>query len=87
MNYTRPNEENHIDDPKDWLNSALIFTRALSLLLRENEGIVVKLQGDMFNPVSESNNVFVVRKNNQIHIQNADPKLEEGSMIWFDSEE
>ena len=32
-NYTKPNDPDHEDSPKDWLNSALLFTRALSFLL------------------------------------------------------
>lgn len=51
MNYTRPNSD-ELDEPKDWLNSALIFARTLSLILEENTGIVVKLKGDMVNPIN-----------------------------------
>lgn len=47
MNYTKPNDLDHKDSPNDWLMSALIFARALSAILSENEGVVIDLVGDM----------------------------------------
>ena len=47
MNYTNPNNLDHNDTPEDWLNSSLIFARSLSLIFKENEGVVVDLMGDM----------------------------------------
>ena len=87
MNYTKPNND-IVDKPEDWLNSALIFTRALSLLLEENTGIVVKLKGDMVNPInSKSNRVVVFYKNNMIHIDDIqDEELKEGDFIQIREE-
>ena len=87
MNYTKPNND-IADKPEDWSNSALIFTRALSLLLEENTGIVVKLKGDMVNPInSKSNRVVVFYKNNMIHIDDIqDEELKEGDFIQIREE-
>jgi hypothetical protein len=82
MNYTRPNSDES-DTTKDWLNSALIFTRTLSLILEENTGIVVKLKGDMVNPINtNSDRVVVFKKDKMIHVDNIqDENLKEGDWI------
>ena len=87
-NYTRPNDPDHIDDPKDWLNSALIFGRALSLLLEPNTGIVVDLAGDAFNPAGESKKVIVINHGNMIMIDDYKQDIPEGTFceIIFDDE-
>ena len=88
MNYTKPNNLDYSDKPEDWLNSALIFTRALSLILEENTGIVVELVGDMKNPInSKSNKVVVFYKDNMIHIDDVqDDSLVEGDFIQIKNE-
>lgn len=82
MNYTRPNSDES-DGPKDWLNSALIFARTLSLILEENTGIVVKLKGDMVNPINpDSDRVVVFKKDKMIHVDDIqDNTLKEGDFI------
>lgn len=83
MNYTKPNDNNHEDSPEDWLNSTLIFGRALSLLIDENEGIVVSIKGDMINPINPGNKkVVVFYKDGMIHVDDIqDPNLKEGDFI------
>jgi hypothetical protein len=87
MNYTKPNSD-IVDTPEDWLNSALIFTRTLSLILEENTGIVVEIKGDMVNPINtKSNRVVVFSKNNMIHIDDIqDEDLKEGDFIKIKEE-
>lgn len=87
MNYTKPNND-IVDKPEDWLNSALIFTRALSLLLEENTGIVVKLKGDMFNTINpDSDRVVIFKKDKMIHIDDIqDEELKEGDFIQIREE-
>ena len=53
MNYTNPQDEDYNDKPEDWLNSALIFSKALSKMLDINEGIVLDLEGDMRDTLPE----------------------------------
>lgn len=61
----------------------MIFTRALSLILQENEGIAVKICGDSFNPNGESDLVIVYSHKNQIHIIDAPEDIkEEGRYVW-----
>jgi hypothetical protein len=83
MNYTKPNDDNHEDSPEDWLNSSLIFSRALSLLMDENEGIVVSIKGDMINPINPgSDKVVVFYKDGMIHVDDIqDPDLKEGDFV------
>ena len=84
MNYTRPDEIDYQDDPKDWLNSALILTRAMSLILKENEGIVVDIKGDVeFQLRPAAKKVIAYKKNKMVHIIKLDEDLEEGTWIWM----
>jgi hypothetical protein len=83
MNYTKPNDLDHKDNPEDWLNGALVFAGALSLILEDNTGVVVEVKGDMKNPINEnSNKVVVFKKDNMIHIDDIqDESLVEGDFI------
>lgn len=80
MNYTKPNKEDHNDSPQDWLNCSLIFSRTISLLLKEKHGIVVNVKGDidLGNGVEK---VIVFKMEGQIVIEPLDRDLEEGDMV------
>lgn len=94
MNYTRPNDENHEDKPADWLAGALIFARALSLILKPNEGIVVKPLGDAASYFKENELLLVCSNGTQIQILPIDDQvtsqipeqLKEGDFIMIDTE-
>lgn len=84
-NYTRPNDENHEDSPKDWLNSALTFARALGLILGELEGVVVDVTGDIDLDGNPSK-VIVFKKNDMVCITAADEQVEnvpEGTRLFL----
>ena len=86
MNYTKPENENHTDSPEDWLNSSLIFARTLSLILKENEGIVVELKGDM--DLGEGiDKVIVFRSQNMTRVVPLEEDLPEGTWIMMKDEE
>jgi hypothetical protein len=88
MNYTRPNDSDHEDNPKDWLNTSLIFTRALGLILEEGEGIVVDIKGDAeFPPDDEVKKVIVFKSDQMISIAPCEQDIEEGQWISLDPEE
>jgi len=85
MNYTNPNDLTYQDTPEDWLNSALIFTRALSLFLKENEGIVVDIKGDAKFQLDDSvKKVIVFKSEKMIRVIPCDDDVEEGTMTWID---
>ena len=87
MNYTRPNDEEHNDNANDWLSTSLIFASALGKILKEDEGIVVKIRGDMNVGLSwlldDVKSVIVYSKENQIHIMEGGEHLENGNMVWL----
>jgi hypothetical protein len=86
MNYTKPNEPDYEDDPLDWLNSALTFASALGLILKEMEGVIVDVKGDMnFKHLSDCKKVIVFREDEQIHIVSADREIDapEGTLVWM----
>ena len=66
-NHTNPEEAGQEQNPQDLLNASLIFARALGLLLREDEGIVVDVIGDV-NLGEEVKKVIVFNQNKQVHI-------------------
>jgi len=87
MNYTRADKEEHEDSPRDWLNTALIFTRTLGLMLEENEGIVVDIVGDMQFGVNDEGDVItkviVFDSGEQVRVMECDEDIPEGTMIWL----
>lgn len=90
-NYTQAHKEDHVDEADDWLASALIFAGALGHILRENEGVVVKLKNDMLKlnlvPTTDYGKVIVYNYNDQIHVVNCDQDLKDGQLIWMHHEE
>lgn len=82
MNYTNPEDLNYEDTPYDWLNSSLIFSRALSLSLEENEGIVVDLKGDMeYTPDLSIKKVIVFKSEKMVRVIKCDEDIEEGQYV------
>ena len=81
MNYTNPNDSEYQDKPEDWLNSSLIFARALSIMLNENQGIVVKLTGDMRFYEEKIDKVIVFFKDRMVRIIECDEDLDEGMIV------
>lgn len=82
MNYTNPNDSDYQDKPEDWLNSALIFARTLSLILQEAEGMIVDLKGDAKFQMDESvKKVIVFKREGQIVVTECEDDLEEGQFV------
>lgn len=87
MSYTNPNDLDRHDKPEDWLNSALIFARALGLILRESEGVVVDLVSEMKYPLDlEVKKVIVFNRNSQIVIISCDDDIAEGQFVMVHDE-
>ena len=86
MNYTKLNEPEHQDTPQDLLNSALIFARALSHLLEENEGVVVDVVGDI-KLTDDVKKVIVFSYKDQINISMCEQDLLDGSFVMMDPNE
>lgn len=84
MNYTNPDDLNYEDKPEDWLNSSLIFARSLSLILKENEGVVVDIVGDVkFQFDYGIKKVIVFNRENMVRIIECEENLEEGTFVWM----
>ena len=90
MNYTNPTDLNYDDKPTDWLNSSLIFAKALGKLLKPNEGILIHLGGDSIDTLPERmgkdvEKIIVYRStDDMINIMGAEKeldKLPDGQMI------
>ena len=58
-NYTNPEQEGKGQKPQDLINASLIFARALGLILKNGEGIVVDVVVDVVIPAIFIVNVLV----------------------------
>jgi hypothetical protein len=85
-NYTNPEKGETTQDVQDLLNASLIFARALGLIFKDGEGIVVDIEGDI-KLKDNSKKVIVFGNNNQIHIYKCEQDLEEGTAVSMNNEE
>lgn len=83
-NFTNPEQAGEGQNPQDLINASLIFARALGLILKEAEGIVVDVVGDI-NLGPEVKKVIVFKHNNQVHIYKCEEDLEEGTAVNMDA--
>ena len=83
-NHLKPNEEAFQDGPQDLINASLLFARALGLILKENEGIVVDVVGDI-KLGEEVKKVIVFKFENQVHIYKCDEDIPEGNAVNMDT--
>jgi len=79
-NYTNPEERVQQQDPQELLNASILFARALGLIFKENEGIVVDVKGDM-DLGNDTKKVIVFRQNDQIHVFKCEDDVEEGMAV------
>lgn len=83
-NYTNSEQAGEGQNPQDLINASLIFARALGLILKEGEGIVVDIKGDI-NLGEDVKKVIVFEYQDQIHIYKCEEDLEEGTAVNMDS--
>jgi hypothetical protein len=81
-NYTETNQTGDLTNPQDSLNAALIFARALSFILQENQGIVVDLKNGL-QLGDDTTKVIVFKHLEQIHIYKCEDDLAEGSAVMM----
>jgi len=79
-NNVTPEGQGQPDQPQDLLNASMLFARALGLIFKEDEGIVVDVKGDI-KLADDVKKVIVFRQNDQIHIFKCDEDVEEGMMV------
>ena len=92
-NYTNPDDKNYEDKPEDWLNSSLIFAKALGMILEEKQGIVIELEGSMKETLPDAfkkqneDRVVIIREDNMVRViidKNLPIDLPDGQLISFD---
>ncbi len=81
MSYTNPDREE--DRNEDLLFSMLVFSRAMSLIFKPGEGLLVDLKGDMCDLHPNSTKVIVFHDGDMIKIMDASERtdLKEGDWI------
>jgi len=80
QNYTNPEQTGEGQNQQDLINASLIFARALGLIFRDDEGIVVDINGDV-NLGEGVKKVIVFKQDNQVHIYRCDEDVEEGTAV------
>jgi hypothetical protein len=79
-NQTNSEQAGQEQNPLDVLNASMLFARALGLIFKENEGIVVNVTGDV-NLGDDAKKVIVFKQNDKIHIFRCDEDIEEGMAV------
>ena len=79
-NYTNSNQADQEQNPQDLLNASLIFARALGLILKDGEGIVVDIKGDI-NLGENVKKVIVFKNEEQVHIYMCEEDIPEGTAV------
>lgn len=80
MEILNSTEDSHENNSQDLINASLIFARALGLILKENEGIVVDVKGDV--KLSDTvNKIIVFKHNEEVHIYKCEEDLDEGTAV------
>ena len=67
---------------QDWYKAAMIFAKALGLILDEDQGIIIDLNDTTKIPeLDDVNKVIVFRKDNQVHIAPCTEDIVEGETV------
>lgn len=84
-NYTNPELAGQEQNPKDLINALLIFANALGLILKQGQGIVIDVKGDVDLP--EIKKVIVYKNEERVHITECKEDISEGSIVELDMSE
>ena len=79
-NYTNSKQSGQEQNPQDLLNASLIFARALSLILKQGEGLVVDIKGNI-NLGEDVKKVIVFQHQEQVHIYKCEEDIPEGTAV------
>lgn len=78
------NEETQSDP--SWMVPALIFAKALGIIMDEGQGIVIDLNDNTkIQGHDDVNKVIVYRKDEQVHIAPCEDALDQGSIVTISS--
>lgn len=78
------NEETQSDP--SWMVPALIFAKALGIIMDEGQGIVIDLNDNTkIQGHDDVNKVIVYRKDEQVHIAPCEDQLDQGSIVTISS--
>ena len=84
-NHLKPEDQNYENTTQDLINASLIFGRALGLILKEKQGIVIDVKGEIKFP-EEVKKVIVFKFEERVHIQKCDEDLEEGVSVNLETD-
>lgn len=67
---------------QDLMNASVLFSKALSLVLDDKQGIVVDINPDSgVNMGDNTTKVVIYRLDDQIHVQNLEMDIQEGTIV------
>jgi hypothetical protein len=79
-NLLNTEQTNDAQDQIDLANASLIFAKALGLILKDNEGIVVDISENV-DLGEDVKKVIIFKSVNQVHIYKCDEDYEEGTSV------
>ena len=68
-------------------NISSIFAKSLGFFLNNSQGIIVKMEGPLFNPVGSSERVAIINHNGIIRIEDIESDHEDGTILEFEFSE
>jgi len=86
MNYTNPSNPDYEETPSDWLNAAMIFSRAFYTVLQPNAGIVVDMTVEIKSTMppdfpKDVVKLLVCKVNDKIQIRECRDETPEGTHV------
>lgn len=67
---------------QDLMNASVLFSKALSLILDDKQGIVVDINPETGVKMGDNaSKVVIYRLDDQIHVQNLDMDIQEGTVV------
>lgn len=84
-NHTSSGQPGQGQNPKDLVNAVLLFANALGLIIKNGQGIVIDVKGDVDLP--DMKKVIIYNSEDKIHIMNCEDDLAEGTVVQFDAVE
>jgi len=72
---------------QDYINAALLFSQALSLIFENQQGVIVDVKNDEVKLGDNPSKVCVYKYEDRIHVQKIDEDLEEGTIVNLNHKE
>lgn len=82
MGYNDDEDDDSLENEyNETFNALLIFAKSIGFLLHRNEGLVIELEGDMYNPIGDSNKVVIYYRDDEVVIDQYVGECKDGEFV------